>query len=293
MLVVLGEESTRHSSVNAQETRIILEAARIFGCRVYMMPSDFSECETADNALAYIPEFEPPVLGIWVGYIPPVERYTAIYAAALRKGIKLINSPTQHQTAMEFDRFYPLLGDITPKSAILESLVELDRIPNTLNFPVFVKGAVKSNKEQGFKAVVAQNMDELKNIAEHVLANTYRSRGKVIVREFIPLRQISESPDDFPISREYRVFVYKDEIVAYSFYWDEFEDIELLATNDRQAIFTLALETAARTKIPFVAVDVAQTATGDWIVIEIGDAQFCGLSQVPVLELWGKIKDFT
>jgi hypothetical protein len=39
-------------------------------------------------------------------------------------------------------------------------------------------------------------------------------------------------------------------------------------------------------------VDIGQLETGDWIVIEVGDAQFCGLSHVPVLELWSKIKDF-
>src|SRR5262245_49707756 len=125
MLVVLGEESTHKTSVNAQEMRVILEAAKLFGCRIYFIPADFSECETADNALAYVSEFEPPVLGIWVGYIPTIDRYTAIYEAAQRKGINLINSPAQHRTAMEFDHFYPLLGDITPKSAIVESLSDL------------------------------------------------------------------------------------------------------------------------------------------------------------------------
>ncbi|HEX2905953.1 MAG TPA: hypothetical protein VHO69_03790 [Phototrophicaceae bacterium] len=110
MLVVLGEELPHKTSVNAQETQAILEAARLFGCRVYTMPSDFSACETADNALAYVPDFAVPVLGIWVGYIPTMERYTAIYEAAFRKGINLINSPAQHQLAMEFDHFYPLFN---------------------------------------------------------------------------------------------------------------------------------------------------------------------------------------
>jgi hypothetical protein len=52
------------------------------------------------------------------------------------------------------------------------------------------------------------------------------------------------------------------------------------------------LKAAARLNVPFIAVDVGQLESGDWIVIETGDAQFCGLSHVPVLELWGKIKDF-
>ena len=70
-------------------------------------------CETAENALAWLPEFGPPVAGHWAGYIPANERYEAIYRAAAAKGVHLVNTPTQYQTAMEFDRFYPLLGELT------------------------------------------------------------------------------------------------------------------------------------------------------------------------------------
>jgi hypothetical protein len=45
--------------------------------------------------------------------------------------------------------------------------------------------------------------------------------------------------------------------------------------------------------VPFIIVDVGQLDDGQWIVIEAGDAQFAGLSRIPVLELWGKIKDIT
>jgi hypothetical protein len=292
MVVVLGEESTRKTSLNAQEMQAVLEAARLYGCRVYPIPPDFTVCETAENALAYLPTFEAPILGVWVGYIPTIDRYSAIYDAALDKGVRLINSPEQHQTAMEFDRFYPLLHDITPKSVIVESLTELPSVTTQLKFPVFVKGAVKSNKEQGLNAVVAKDMTELETLAQSALVHSYRSRGKVIVRDLVALRRVDETPQGFPISREYRIFIYKQEIVAYGFYWDEFDDSQPLTGQERQTMFNLAIEAARRTQVPFLAVDVGQLESGEWIIIEIGDAQFCGLSQIPVLELWSKIKDF-
>jgi len=40
-------------------------------------------------------------------------------------------------------------------------------------------------------------------------------------------------------------------------------------------------------------VDVGQLESGEWIVIEVGDGQFAGLSQVSVLELWSKLKDIS
>ena len=33
-------------------------------------------------------------------------------------------------------------------------------------------------------------------------------------------------------------------------------------------------------------VDVGQVETGDWLVIEVGDAQFAGASQTPLIPLW-------
>src|SRR4051812_40062190 len=117
MVVVLSEDSfVDPNTINGRELRSIVEAARMLGCRIYSIPTDFDECETAENALAYLPDFDVPVVGIWAGYIPSIERYTAIFDAAAAKGVYLINTPAQHQTAMEFDKFYGLLGELTPES---------------------------------------------------------------------------------------------------------------------------------------------------------------------------------
>ena len=59
----------------------------MFGCRIHPIPLDFAVCETAENALAWLPEFDPPVAGHWAGYIPAPERYEAIYRAAAAKGV--------------------------------------------------------------------------------------------------------------------------------------------------------------------------------------------------------------
>ena len=73
------------------------------------------------------------------------------------------------------------------------------------------------------------------------------------------------------------------------YYWDEHADPFPLSSADAAAIDALAQEAARRVGAPFIAVDVAQRADGVWIVIEVGDAQFSGLSHVPVLELWAAL----
>jgi hypothetical protein len=294
MLVVLSEASfTDRSSINGRELNAITDAARLFGCRVYPLPPNFDICETAENAFAYVPTFDTLQLGIWVGYIPTPERYTAIYEAALTRNIRLVNTPDQYQTAMEFDRFYPLLGDLTPKSRIVTTPEQVATAASELGFPLFVKGAVKSNKEQGWRACVAETMPELISIADDLFVREQRSRGRVILRTLARLRTIATDYQAFPLGREYRVFVYQNCVLAYGFYWDEYADsIKLIATEE-QAIQTLAFEAARRVGTPFIAVDIGQLESGNWIVIEVGDGQFSGLSQVPVLELWSQLKDLS
>jgi hypothetical protein len=294
MVVVLSEASVvNRESLDWQELYSVTETARMLGCTVYPIPHDFEVCETAENALAYMPEFDPPVAGVWVGFIPTEQRYSEIYHAAHAKGVQLLNTPEQHQTIMEFDRYYPLIEGLTPKSIVLTSLEECSRVENEIGFPVFVRGAVKSNKVQGWEACVANTLDELIPIAEGVLQREYRSRGKIVVRELVALRQTGEPSWGFPVTREYRAFVHCGEILAYSFYWDEYTDPQPLTPDEHMAVKRLVREASDRLNIPFIIVDVGQVETGEWIIIECGDAQCAGLSQIPVLELWSKIKDIT
>jgi hypothetical protein len=293
MLIVFTEATTDKSSLNTRELASITEAARLFGCRVYTIPPNFDKCETAENALAYVPEFDSPQPCIWIGFIPSFERYEAIYLAAQQKNIFLVNNPEQHRRAMEFDQFYPMLHDLTAKSLIIQDLAQLSDVEAKLHFPVFVKGAVKSNKEGGWNAVVANNLEELYSLATTILQSSYRSRDKVIVRELLKLKTVASDSKAFPISHEYRAFVYQGKILAYGFYWDEYNEIISLTSLEKQSFVALITEAARRVEVPFVAVDIAQLESGGWKLIEIGDAQFCGLSQIPVLELWSKLKDIS
>ncbi|HEU4325383.1 MAG TPA: ATP-grasp domain-containing protein [Roseiflexaceae bacterium] len=290
MLVVFSEaDATPSTTINGRELRAISEAARLLGCRVHPIPADFNVCGTAEAALAYLPAFEPAVPGVWVGFIPTPERYAALYAAAQAHGVALLHTPEQHQTAMEFDRFYPLLGELTPASAVARTVEEALAAGTRLGYPLFVKGAVKSSKEQGWSACVAPDSAALERLASDLLARPGRSRGRVVLRQLAELRQSGAAPGGFPLGREYRVFVYAGNVLASGYYWDEHADPFPLTSADRRAQTELALEATRRVGAPFLAVDLAQRADGAWIVIEVGDGQFSGLSHVPVLELWSRL----
>jgi hypothetical protein len=291
-MIVLSEASSRlEPSASARDIRIMTDTAQVMGCRIYAIPQDFELCETAENALAHIPAPEHETPTVWIGYIPTPERYAAVHAAARAKNLRLVNSPEEHLRAQEFDRAYPLLGDLTPKSIIVTSPDECAAAGRKLNFPVFVKGAVQSRKLRGWKACVAENEAELAGLARVLLFELdERTRGRVIVRELARLRHARVSAQGFPFGREYRVFILKGEIVGLGYYWEGDDPLMTLSDGERRIVSELALEAAARLGVPYVAVDIGQCEDGRWIVIETGDAQFSGISRISPIQLWSNLQ---
>jgi ATP-grasp domain, R2K clade family 3 len=293
-MIILSEAVEQvEPSASATENQLLTEAIKLLGCKVYSIPRDFERCSTAGNALWHIPNYADQTAGIWIGYIPELERYEAIYNAALDKNIKLLNTPSQHKTAMEFDLFYPYLQGLTPESITITLKAECAEAANKLGFPLFIKGAIQSRKRQGWKACVADNHEELLNLTEWLLTLKYGSRGRVIVRRLVSLRSTCKAPNGFPMGREFRVFLYNNQVLEHGYYWDTKNELSKLSTQEEKTVLDLAVLASTCLNVPYISIDIGQLATGEWIVIEVGDAQFAGLSHIPILELCNKLKDIS
>jgi hypothetical protein len=72
------------------------------------------------------------------------------------------------------------------------------------------------------------------------------------------------------LGREYRLFFARGQFLVGGRYWDDvdYPDEYPLEPFDRLA---------AAIPSPFFAMDIAQTALGEWIVLEVGDGQVSGL----------------
>jgi hypothetical protein len=294
-LLILSEaREETGASPSAQDMIDMTRAAQLVGCPTYFIPKDLSECETAENALWHVPEQEENTLAIWLGFIPSPERYEAIYQAALRRRVRLVNNPEQHLRALEFDRAYPLLEGLTPRSEVLSEGSDPNQWREAglrLGFPIFVRGAARSLKQAGWKACVAENAEELQELVEGMFALPYRARGRVIVRRLVPLRYSRLSDEGFRLGREYRVFVLDERVVGYGYYWEGWDELRDLNTEEEKSVLALALEAARRVGSPFLAVDVGQQEDGTWTIIEVGDAQFAASGQMERLPLWSKLRD--
>lgn len=289
-MIVLSEDSDRlPPSASRQENHTVTEAAKLLGARVYYIPDDFSLCETAENALWHIPKQTKETLGIWIGYIPSPSRYEAIYSAALKKNIRLLNNPEEHLIVQECDRAYKRLQELTPETFILTHLNQCRVAINKIGLPAFVKGAVQSRKKRGWKACVAETLDELQQLSAQLLSLEGRTRGRVMVRKFVKLRHSRTFGEGFPLGREYRVFLYRQKVLGYGYYWDGDDPLKVLSETETQQVLALAKEAAKRVDVPYITVDIGQLEDRRWMVIETGDPQFSGISQTPLLPFWNQI----
>lgn len=290
-MIVLSESSPQLvPSSSANDIRGATEAARLAGCDVYTIPQDFALCDNAENALWHVPHLQAEMRAAWIGYIPSIERYTQIYDAAQKKNICLLNSPPQHKIAQEFDAAYKKLRELTPRSFVMTSLEECETAIEHVGLPVFVKGVVQSRKARGWKACVAQSVEDLRELAMYLFELENRTRGRVVVRELVRLRHSRTSAQDFPLGREYRVFLYKHRVLELGYYWEGDDALRDLNPGERAKVVALAEEASQRLGVPFVAIDIGQKEDDNWVVIEAGDAQFAGASQVSMLKLWHHLK---
>lgn len=289
-MIVLTEASTQLiNSASARELITATEAARLTGNIVFPIPQSFENCDNSADALVHIPRQAAEQSAVWIGYIPSPEHYAFVYEAALARGVRLLNTPEQHLRAQEFDRTYPYLEDLTPRTVIVTSPGQCREAAALLGLPVFVKGIVQSRKARGWKACVAETLPELERLVAAYLRLEGRTRGRVAIRTLVPLRHVVKTAQGFPIGREYRVILLNGEVAGWSYYWDCEDAFGILSIWERDEILGLATEAARRLDVPYLAVDIGQREDERWIVIETGDAQFSSFSQIPLLPFWHRI----
>lgn len=278
--VLLFEESALSStSVVGRDSEAQLDAARAAGFDVASFSSDLLLFGDVEDAFEPISPRPVETRCLWVGFIPTLERYGQVYEAAARRNLRLPNGPEAHAEAMEFDRFYPRLEGLTPRSVVLTGPEGCGEAVSELGLPLFVKGALQSLKGKGPSACMATSVEELEHLVSALLGH-HLARGRVIVRELVPLRFTRRSESGMPMGREFRAFLYANKLVSLGYYWHGDDELMTLSPDERATVSALCEQAARRLSATFVAVDVGQRDDGGWTVIEVGDGQFAGTGHV-------------
>lgn len=235
------------------------------------------------QAVRRIPHFDLPQPFIYRGWMLRPEHYAQLHDALLSKNAVLVNSPAEYKTCHYFPYSYEAIKPATPLSVWLDInqwgtdfeniMAMLDKFGNQ---PVLVKDYVKSRKHEWEEACYIPDASD-KNKAGFVIRNFVvrqgvELNGGLVIREFIPLKQLISHPKSgMPLSLEYRLFFLDKKQIAAIPYWDEAE------YQDDGLDLSTFVELAQGIGSRFFTMDIAKTSGGDWIIIEVGDGQVSGL----------------
>ena len=198
---------------------------------------------------------------------------------------KLINSYHQHRYIADLGNWYSDLQAFTPKT-----YNRLEDVPE--NGPFILKGETNSKKFQWKTHFYAQNKKEAVDVYCRLQEDGLVGEQNIYIREFVPLKTYMIGIGGIPITEEFRIFVCNGSILNIGYYWaNYYDDLEVKPDINNVPIdWVKNIIKIIGKNANFYVIDVAQTATGDWIVIELNDGQMSGLSLVNPEALYCNLK---
>lgn len=191
-----------------------------------------------------------------------------------RTGSRLINTWRQHRWIADVGDWVTDLAGLTP-----ETWRRLIDVPDSA-FPVVVKGETNSKKFLWDTHMFAKTRREASEVLCRLQDDGVISSQHIYFRRWVPLRTYLIGFRGMPVTKEFRVFVCNRKVLSIGYYWSNYADDlpEKPNPDDVPRAFLQRVIRRIGNRAPFYAVDVAETESGDWIVIEINDGQMSGLS---------------
>lgn len=255
-------------------------AARAVGLLVGVVDHDAAARGEVDLALRHAPRGPGPV--VYRGWMLRAARYAALHAGLVARGFAPLTSPSAYATGHHLPRWYPQLAAFTPRSVWVEGEPLLARAVEAArafgDAALIVKDFVKSEKHLWEEACFVPRADDaaaLERVVRRFLAERGADlEGGLVLREFVPLERVGEHPrSGMPISVEARAFLLEGAAVHVLPYW------EGTAARVPPPPIAPVLPALRGLGSPFLAVDLARRADGEWLLLEVGDGQVSGLPE--------------
>ncbi len=225
-----------------------------------------------------------------------IGRYAVLpYYAELEEDLaannaRLVNTHAQHLYVADMKGWYADLEGLTPKTYF--SLEAFKRTA-TGSGSYVLKGRTNSKKQQWNTHMFAKSARDVDAVYARLSDDSFIGNQDIYIREFVPLRAFGEGIRGLPITEEYRFFVLDGEVLASGCYWSQFPEIaEEHGLNPSQvdAAWLRGVIDKIKARIRFFVIDVARTAEGGWMVVELNDGCMSGLSDVSAEALYAGLQ---
>lgn len=192
----------------------------------------------------------------------------------------LINSYEQHRYIANIFDWYEDLKDYTPKTwrSVLSARTE------GYEDSFVIKGETNSQKFLWDTHMYCKDFTEVGRVLNNLLNDSLIGQQSIALRQYVPLITYMKSLHGLPITKEFRIFVAYGNILCGAFYWaSHYQDLldKGITPPDFEEVpkdFLNKIINLIGNKSNFYVIDVAQTKSGEWIVIELNDGQMSGLS---------------
>ena len=232
-------------------------------------------------------------LTIYRGWMMSPNMYENFYNLLLEGGIQLINTPKEYAKYHLLPGWYKDFERCTPFSIWSESknIQDALKLTDGLEGVFIIKDYVKSRKHEWYDACFIKDIRDKEN-TERVINNFINRQGSnleggVVLRKFESLKSIGYHKDSgMPISEEYRIFVFKGEILISDNYWSENEEVNI---SEDEYLWIESM--ASKIESNFMTIDLARKTDGKLIIMEMGDGQVSGLQQIDAYEFYGAFQN--
>jgi hypothetical protein len=242
------------------------------------------EEHNADGATRWITAPEDAEVVIYRGFMLTQDNYALLYGALRQVNLQLINTPEEYGFCHYLPGWYESLRGHTPETRWFECTADdcLGRLHELLSAfgtsAVVVKDFVKSEKSYWHEACFIPDASDYE-AAERVVSRFLELRGPalnkgIVLRRYVPLAPADLQPaQGQPGSVEVRYFVLRGPVLACAAHGAEGTDLPTQA--EIQDLLGLLPHIGSN----FFTMDLALTAEGQWIVMELGDGQVSGLPE--------------
>jgi len=219
---------------------------------------------------------------IYRGWMLTPTQYGILYDVLSAKNYRLLNTPNEYLNCHYLPESLRFISGKTPQT-VFEPFKDGKSIDHLLektsvfgDRPIIVKDYVKSEKHNWETACFVPKASDTEKLKE-TISNLISLRGEslnegVVVREFVSLNELTvHSKSNMPLTEEYRLFFCEGRLLGIWDYWEEGD--YRFAKPETTDFETIAREVESH----FFTMDIARCENGEWIIIELGDAQVSGL----------------
>lgn len=226
---------------------------------------------------------EIPVGSIVFGRYSVLPYYRELEEELANLKCQLVNSHKQHLYIADMMNYYEDISQYTFETHTTWGHIESGQW--------VLKGRTNSRKHQWNTHMFADGRAELLDVAKRLLDDPFIGDQGLVVRKYIPLENLGEGINGLPVTNEHRLFFYKENLICHGFYWSEHPEVAKELDSEGLA-FAQMIANKISQKTNFFVLDIAKTAEGEWIVVEVNDGQMSGLSDNDPEVLYRNLRRF-